>query len=340
MALSADAREARPAACTGSRPRRAVLIPCLNEELTVGQVVDDFRAALPGADVLVFDNGSSDATARVAREHGATVVFSPRRGKGNAVRHAFDAVDADVYLLVDGDGTYPAAAAPALIEALLETGAGMVVGTRLAAFGQGAFRRFHLAGNRALARLISWLFGVRVTDVFSGYRALSREFAQSVPLAASGFEIETEMTLQAVAKGFPIVELPIAYGARPEGSVSKLSTWSDGWLILKAIFTIFRDYKPLPFFWSLSLLLAMASAAAGSVPIADYYRTRLVEHLPLAVLATGLGVLAAILFGIGLILDTTRRYHDETFRLHRRMLGLLASGGISSWIGDDRSHSR
>lgn len=305
---------------TPPAPSIAVLVPCLDEAVTIGKVVDDFRRALPDAVVYVFDNNSTDATAEVARAHGAIVVPSLRRGKGNVVRHMFETVDADVYVMVDGDDTYPAEQAPALIAALQRHGADMVVGTRMQVHAEGAFRLFHVAGNRLLARLIGRLFGVPVTDVLSGYRVFSRDLVKTMPLVAQGFEVETELTLQAAAKGFSLVECPIDYGARPAGSVSKLSTVADGVLILRALVKIFKDYKPQIFFTSLAVLLALLSLLAGLPPILDYYRTRYVSRVPLAVLAAALGILSMLSLGVGLILDTVNRYHTESFVLWRRHL--------------------
>jgi glycosyltransferase involved in cell wall biosynthesis len=298
----------------------AVLIPCYNEELTVGNVVRDFRAVLPGARIIVFDNNSTDRTAEIARTHGADVIWSSRPGKGNVVQHMFETVDAEHYVMVDGDDTYPASLAPALIARLVETGADMVVGSRVAEHPSDSFRRFHRFGNRLVARLISILFRVKVVDVMSGFRVFSRTFVKTVPLMSAGFEIETEMTLQAVAKQFKIVEYPVTYGVRPEGSISKLNTYSDGLLVMRAIFAIFKDYKPQVFFSVLSVILATASLAAGLPPILEYVNTRWVSHVPLAILAASLGILAVLCLGIGLILGTVNRYHNESIRLWRRQL--------------------
>lgn len=298
--------------------RVAVLLPCFNEALTVGAVVADFQRHLPGATVYVFDNLSTDGTAEAARLAGAHVVLSPRQGKGHVVRHMFNAVDADAYLMADGDSTYPASEAPKLIETLRSRQADMVVGTRMATYAESAFRRFHVFGNRLVARLISLLFGVRVTDVLSGYRAFSAEFVKTVPLVSQGFEIETEMTLQAAAKGFYLLETPVPYGTRPEGSASKLNTFSDGFLVLKALFFIFKDYRPLVFFSAVSLLLFLASLVAGSAPIYDYIHFRYVYRVPLAVLAAALAIVAILTFFVGIILETVRKYHSESFELWRK----------------------
>ena len=298
----------------------AVLIPCLNEETTVGKVVADFNGVLAGARILVFDNNSTDKTAAIARLNGATVINSPRQGKGNVVKQMFDQVDAEIYVTVDGDDTYPAPAARELIAEFRKGGADMIVGVRKASAENLAYRRFHRFGNRLVTFLISKLFGIKVTDVMSGYRVLSREFVKSVPLKSEGFEVETEMTLQAAAKDFVIREVPIQYGQRPEGSYSKLNTYSDGFLVLKAIIIIFKDYKPLIFFTGLSGVLVAISLVAGSRAIRDYLQTGQVYHLPSAVLATGTIILAALSFSIGLILDTISKYHNENFQLLRRLV--------------------
>lgn len=297
----------------------AVLIPCFNEENTVGKVVADFARTLTGAKILVFDNNSTDQTAAIAERNGANVVHAPLQGKGNVVKQMFDQVDSELYITVDGDDTYPASAARELIAEFRKGGADMIVGARASA-DKLSYRPFHRFGNRLVASLISRLFAIKVTDVMSGYRVLSREFVKSVPLKSEGFEVETEMTLQAATKDFVIREVPIQYGPRPEGSYSKLNTCSDGFLVLKAIFIIFKDYKPLFFFATLSGVLLVISLIAGSRAISDYLRTGQVYHLPSAVLATGTIILAALSLSIGLILDTISKYHNENFQLLRRLV--------------------
>jgi glycosyltransferase involved in cell wall biosynthesis len=298
----------------------AVLIPCYNEEITVGKVVADFQRALPGARIFVFDNNSTDRSAQIAREGGASVVHVPRSGKGNVVKRMFEHVNADVYLMVDADDTYSASEAPRLIEEFKVSGADMLVGARIASFEEHAFRRFHEFGNHLVARLISYLFSTKVTDVLSGYRVFSRSFVKTVPLMSTGFEIETEMTLQALAKGFVIKEVPIPYGKRPEGSYSKLNTFADGYRVLRSIFLIFKDFKPLAFFSRLSVLLGLLALVAGLFPVIDYVEYRWVYHVPLAILATGLSILAALSLCIGVILETIARYQNENFQLLRRLL--------------------
>ncbi|MFO0704786.1 MAG: glycosyltransferase family 2 protein [Candidatus Andersenbacteria bacterium] len=301
-------------------PTIAVLIPCYNEHLTIAKVVEDFTRHLPTAQIYVFDNNSRDGSADKARQAGATVIASRRQGKGYVVRHMFAAVDADLYVMVDGDDTYPAEEAGRLIHLAELTGADMVVATRLQDFSEQSFRLFHNFGNRLVASLISRLFKVRVTDVLSGYRVFSREFVKTVPLTSAGFEIETEMTLQAASKNFLIVEQQVAYRARPTGSTSKLNTYRDGAIILRALFSICKHYRPLLFFSGLSGVIALGALAAGLVPIADYIETKYVSHVPLAILAVGLSILASLALAIGLILDSAVKYHNESFELWKRTL--------------------
>jgi glycosyltransferase involved in cell wall biosynthesis len=298
----------------------AVVIPCYDEASTIEKVVRDFQKALPEAGLYVFDNNSRDATAEIARRAGARVVPSPRQGKGNVVRHMAAVVDADVYVLVDGDDTYDAEAAPALIEQLRRDGLDMLVATRLDVHDPGAFRSFHRIGNRLISALISRLFGTRLRDVLSGYRVMTRDFLEIVRLRAEGFEVETELTLQALAKRMRIAETPVRYRARPRGSESKLSTSRDGFLIGRLILMLFKDYKPLVFFSSLSLLLAVLALLAGSAPIRDFMETRYVLHVPRAILAAALGILSVVAFTAGLILDTIAKLHDETIELWKRHL--------------------
>ena len=296
----------------------AVLIPCYNEEITIRKVVEDFRRALPGAALYVFDNDSTDRTAAIAREAGAIVVPSPRRGKGHVVRHMFQSVEAESYLMVDGDDTYPADQAERLLEAFRAGGVDMIGGARIARPEEGAFRRFHRFGNRLVARLIASLFRVPATDVMSGYRVFSRGFVKSIPLLSSGFEIETEMTLQAAAKGYLFKEVPIGYGKRPAGSHSKLDTWSDGFLVLRTILLIVKDYKPLVFFALLSLFFALLSIASGWGPVQDYMNTGTVPRFPSAILAAALGILSFVSLAVGFILDTLARFQREQFEQWRR----------------------
>jgi glycosyltransferase involved in cell wall biosynthesis len=297
-----------------------VVIPCYNEAPTIAAVVRDFARELPEATVYVFDNNSTDGSGELAARAGARVIHSPAQGKGNVVRHMTQAVDADVYVLADGDGTYPASVAPKMIDRFRHEQLDMLVGTRLDEYEAGAFRPFHRLGNHTVSALLSLLFRARLTDVLSGYRVLSRTFVDLVQLRTPGFEVETEMTLQCLAKRLPFAEMPVPYGRRPEASRSKLSTWSDGFLILKCVALIFKDYKPLVFFSALAAALAVGSLAAGVAPIRDYVETGYVLHVPRAILAAGLGILASLSFTIGLVLDTISRYHQESIELWKRVL--------------------
>jgi len=301
--------------------RVAVIIPCFNEATTIEKVVRDFAQAVPEASIYVFDNNSTDGTGQAAERAGAIVVRSRAQGKGNVFRHAASEVDADIYVIVDGDDTYSADAAPAMVERLARERLDMLVGTRLDQFESRSFRVFHQFGNRLISRFISLLFGMHLTDVLSGYRVLSGTFMRVVRVRRGGFELETELTLQALTKRLAVAETPVAYAARPEGSHSKLSTWGDGWLILKCIGLVFKDYRPLLFFSAIAFLLAVAGLVVGSVPIRDFIEHRYVFHVPRAILAAALGILATISLTAGLILDTVVRLHEETVEFWKRELG-------------------
>ena len=291
----------------------AVVVPCHNEELTVGKVVADFRAALPDALVLVVDNASRDRTAEIALEAGAEVIREPRPGKGFALltgfRRAREA-GADYLIMVDGDDTYPADDAPKLLTAA-EAGAEMVIGTRLQEFEEGAFRAGHSFGNWLFIFLVRLLFGVRTRDLFSGYRVITRRFLEATPLIAQGFEVEAELSLQASVQRFPVAEVPVRYRARPKENPSKLHTYRDGYRILLAILTFFRDYKPMTCFGLLALFFLVLSLAGGGVVIAEFVTTGLVPRLPLAVLSAALFLLAALSFACGVLLSTINRRSAE-----------------------------
>lgn len=294
--------------------RVAVLIPCFNEEAAIARVVADFRAALPGAAIHVYDNNSTDRTVEVARAAGATVGFEAAQGKGHVVRRMFADIDADVYVMVDGDATYDAASAPALVDLLRRRQLDMVVGCRVETETE-AYRRGHRFGNRLLTSAVRLLFGQRFTDILSGYRVFSRRFVKSFPALSRGFEIETELTVHALELAMPVAELPTPYGARPEGSVSKLRTYADGFRILRLIASLYRNEQPLQFFSVLSSLLALA-ALGLSVPIfLTYFRTGLVPRFPTAILVTGMMVISALGYTCGLILDTVTRGRKELKRL-------------------------
>jgi glycosyltransferase involved in cell wall biosynthesis len=292
----------------------AVLLPCLDEEAAIGQVVRDFRAALPGASVYVYDNGSTDRTVEVAREAGAIVRREPLKGKGNVVRRMFADVEADVYVLVDGDDTYDASAAPALVRALVEGNLDMVNGAREGG-GEAAYRAGHRLGNVVLTRLVAATFGNRIRDMLSGYRVFSRRYVKSFPALSSGFEIETELTVHALELRMPIEELGTRYKERPEGSASKLKTYRDGLRILRTILVLLKEERPLAFFSAISGVMA-AAALALAVPVFEtFHRTGLVPRLPTALLSTGLMILSFLAFSAGLILDSVARGRRELKRL-------------------------
>jgi glycosyltransferase involved in cell wall biosynthesis len=306
---------------TESTPRIAVVIPCFDEAPTIATVVRDFRTHLPDATVYVFDNASTDGSGALAAAAGAEVVLSPRRGKGNVLRHMGMVVDADVYVIVDGDGTYPAAAAPDMVATLQRERLDMLVGARLQRHAaDGSFRPFHRVGNHLVSALVRFLFRTDLTDVLSGYRILSRSFVNVVRPNSAGFQVETEMTAQALTKRLSVAEIPVDYFPRPEGSVSKLSTYSDGFLIAKCIFLLFKDYRPLGFFSILAGLLAMASIVSGIGPIRDFVETGYVLRVPRAILAVGLGTLSIVFLTAGLILDTISKLHQETIELWKQVL--------------------
>lgn len=292
-------------------------IPCLNEALTIGKVIDDFRRVFPAARILVIDNRSSDDTASIAREHGAEVIHESRRGKGHAVQTLFWAVDSDYLLMVDGDDTYPAEEGPKLLEAIVRGGADTVVGCR-GSSDEKAFRTVHTWANNALAKLIELIFRTHVGDLFSGYRLFSRAFYRNIPLLATGFEIETEIAVQTIDKGFVQHEVAIDFRARPEGSFSKLSTVKDGWRVFVTMVKVCKDFKPLMFFSALAAVFFLGCLTVGYFPIIDYIRYQYVYRVPLAILATGLALLAALSLTCGLILDTLVRYHREQFLLRMR----------------------
>lgn len=294
-----------------SRDRVAVFIPCLDEELTIGKVVDDFRQVLPEATIHVIDNGSTDRTVDVAQAHGARVIAEPRRGKGYAVRAAFRRIDADVYVMVDGDDTYPAEAAPALLGPVLAGQADMTVGSRTMHGTTSTFNPVNRFGNWVFPSLIRFLLRVRLTDILSGFRAMSGEFVRSVPIAASGFEIEAELTVKALERGYRLVELPIDLRRRPEGSRSKIRIVSDGWRILWTIILLFRDYRPLTFFGGIGLLFMVAGLVPGLIVIKEFIETGLVPRFPSAILAAALELAGLLLIAVGLVLGSISRRFQE-----------------------------
>jgi glycosyltransferase involved in cell wall biosynthesis len=307
-----------------TRLKIAVLLPCYNEEAAIAQTIAGFRAALPDAQIYVYDNNSRDRTREVAAEAGAVVRSERMQGKGNVVRRMFADVEADVYVMADGDSTYDAAAAPELVRRLVDEQLDMVVGARKSEVEQ-AYRRGHRLGNRLFTSILASLFGRTFTDIFSGYRIFSRRFVKSFPALSRGFETETEISVHALELAMPVGEMVTAYGARPEGSHSKLSTWRDGWRIMRTILHLFRIERPVLFYGGFGLLLALL-AVVLAVPLAiTYAKTGLVPRFPTAILVTGLMIVAFMCFAVGLILDTVVRGRREMRRL--AYLALPAPGG-------------
>jgi glycosyltransferase involved in cell wall biosynthesis len=307
-----DAHRAEP----GIAPARvAVLIPCYNEAEAIGAVVRDFTAALPTATIHVYDNNSTDDTIAQATAAGAVVRSEAFQGKGNVVRRMFADIEAEVYVLVDGDGTYDAGSATAMVECLLRTSLDMVNGAR-AAVTDRSFRTGHRFGNRLLTGAVAMIFGDRLKDMLSGYRVMSRRFVKSFPALATGFEIETELTVHALELRLPLAEMQTPYRDRPTGSTSKLRTFSDGFRILRTILLLIKEERPLQFFWSASLVLVLASLILGWPLLTEYLETGLVPRLPTGVLATGMMILAFVSFIAGLILDTVTLGRREMKRLH------------------------
>ena len=295
-------------------PEIAVLVPCFNESAAIAKVVSDFRAALPRATVYVYDNNSTDDTQAIAAGAGAEVRREQRRGKGNVVRRMFQDIEADIYVMVDGDDTYDARVAPALVARLVEDNLDMVVGKRIETH-QAAYRAGHRLGNRVLTGLVRWLFGAQIDDMLSGYRVFSRRFVKSFPSFSREFEIETELTVHAMQMRMPIAELDTDYKERPPGSTSKLRTFRDGWRILLAITNLVRNERPLMFF-SLAGLVIAALALALAVPVVlAYLETGEVRRFPTAILCSGLGVVAVMCVATGLILDLVAHVRREARRL-------------------------
>jgi glycosyltransferase involved in cell wall biosynthesis len=285
-------------------PSIAVLIPCYQEEKTVGKVVKDFKEALPYADIWVFDNNSTDNTARIAQAAGARVRRENRQGKGFVVAAMFEQVDADIYVMVDGDDTYDAKSVSLLLQPILKGDADMTVASRLEGFADKSFRNFHILGNRMVCGIINWMFDAEIKDIFSGYRAFTRRAARLIPITAKGFDVETELTLQALYRGLVIKEIAAPYGTRPEGSYSKLKTGADGMLVLLKLFLMIRSYKPLTFFGALGILLALGALAAGVRPVIELVRDYQVHSLASLVAAGSLAVLSFFSVGLGLVLNS------------------------------------
>jgi len=300
------------------RPSTAILIPCYNEEHAIADVVADFRRELPGADIYVYDNNSSDNTIREARRAGAIVRSEPRQGKGFVVQSMFRDIDADLYLLIDGDGTYPASAVHALIAPVLENRADMVVGSRLHAQSNSRFTFLHRLGNKLFRRLLNAIFDLRLTDILSGYRAFNRQFVKGIPLFGGGFEIEAELTIKGVSRGDRLVEVPVDLTDRREGSLSKIRLVSDGLVILQTILALFRDYKPLTFFGSVGLALMFLGGVAGYFPLRDTL-ANIQPSLLVEAAAAGLTLAGVVIVALGLVLHTIARRSQE-FEYHLRII--------------------
>jgi glycosyltransferase involved in cell wall biosynthesis len=310
--------------------RIAVLVPCYNEEVAIAQVVADFQAALPEATIYVYDNNSTDSTVEVARRAGAVVGRETHQGKGNVVRRMFADVDADVIVLVDGDATYDAASARALITRLLEDRLDMVVAARVHR-DEAAFRMGHRIGNRLFSASVDWVFNATFTDILTGYRVFSRRFVKSFPVLSRGFEIEIELTVHALELELPTAEMATPYYARPAGSASKLSTWRDGLRILSTIINLYRSERPLAFFAGLGVALAVVSVVLAIPIFVTYLEQGVVPRVPTAILSTGLMLLAFLFVAAGLILDTVTRGRREM-----KMLAYLAQRAP----GDDHDRRR
>ena len=295
----------------------AVLIPCYNEEVTIAKVVDDFRAALPDATVYVYDNNSTDRTGEIAREHSAVVRFEPRQGKGNVVRQMFRDIEADCYLMVDGDDTYPAEAGRTLCDPILEGRADMTVGDRLSngTYAEENKRAFHGFGNDLVRFMIKWIYGYGFDDVMTGYRAFSRAFVKTFPVLSEGFQIETELSIHAVDRRWRILDVPIEYRDRPAGSSSKLNTVSDGIKVIMAIASLFKNYRPLKFFSLVALAFALVGLVLGIPIIAEYAQTGLVPRFPTAILAAAFMFLCGLSLATGLVLDTVAKNDRRQWEL-------------------------
>lgn len=300
-----------------SRDRIAVIIPCYNEAPTIAKVVDDFRRELPEAEVYVYDNNSTDGTAKIARAHGAAVRHEPRQGKGNVCRQMFRDIDADCYLMVDGDDTYPAESARDLCAPVLAGEADMVVGDRLSngTYAQQNARAFHGFGNDLVRAMIRWIYGYGFEDVMTGYRAMSRPFVKTFPVLSEGFQIETELSIHAVDRRWRIADVPVEYRDRPGGSVSKLNTVKDGLKVIAMIGTLFKDYRPLKFFSLVALIFCIGGLCAGMSVVTEYLATGLVPRFPTAILAVALMFMAALSLATGFILDAVAKVERKQWEL-------------------------
>lgn len=296
----------------------AVIIPCYNEELTIGKVINDFKGELPEADIYVYDNNSKDKTGKIARDHGAIVVKETRQGKGNVVRAMFRDIDADIYIMVDGDDTYPAEVARELIQPIINNEADMVIGDRLSngTYEKENKRAFHNLGNNLVQGLIGLLFKNEIKDIMTGYRAFNRFFVKTMPVMSDGFQIETEMSIHALDKKFRLKEIPIEYRDRPDGSESKLNTFRDGYRVIKTLLGLFKDYKPLLFFGSISVVSLVLGLLVGIPVILEFILTRFITKVPSAILAVGFIVVSVTSLSCGLILDTISATSKRNYELY------------------------
>lgn len=284
-------------------PKIAVLIPCLNEELTIGKVIEDFQKSLPQSEIYVFDNNCTDQTSHIAHESGAIVIKEKRPGKGSVVASMFRKIHADYYVMVDGDDTYPAEYAPQLLEPLLAGEADMTVGTRLKVHEEKSFPLFHVFGNNLVKSLVNWIFHSNLADIMSGYRAFTREFVETIPVLSSGFEVETELTIRTLDSHLHIAEVPVPYRERPEGSFSKLNTFRDGYRVLIQIVTIAKAYKPFTFFGSVGLFFGLLALGAGLEAVLNFFDDRYITTVPAAILSSAFTILSFGSLGIGIILN-------------------------------------
>jgi glycosyltransferase involved in cell wall biosynthesis len=289
----------------------AAIIPCYNEELTVSKVVKDLKSNIPEAVIYVFDNNSTDSTASEAKAAGAEVIKERKQGKGFVMQSMFSKIDADVYVMVDGDDTYDLSLLRSMIMMVEAGEADMIVGNRLKTYTEKSFRRFHTCGNQLVKSLVNILFRSKLKDIMSGFRVMSKSFVKNTNIMAAGFEVETEMTIKALKNKYLIREIDINYKERPEGSFSKLNTFSDGFRVLKTIFLIFKDYKPLLFFSILALITFVFSFSAALIVIVEFIRTKYITHVPLAILASGTMIFSLVLLAIGIILDAINKRFDE-----------------------------
>lgn len=295
----------------------AVLIPCYNEELTVEKVISDFRKQLPNADIYVYDNNSTDNTAEIAKKAGAILRKENRQGKGNVVRTMFREIDADIYIMVDGDDTYPAEFVHKLIAPVISGEADMCIGDRLTngTYQAQIKKNFHEFGNKLVKKTINFLFKNNLKDIMTGYRVFSKDFVKNMPVLSSNFEIETEMTLYALDRKWRIKEIPIEFRERPEGSESKINTFDDGIKVIKTIIKMFKDYKPKTFFFTIALILFIAGLIIGIPVIYEFTKTKYITKVPSAILATGIMIFSFIMMQCGIILDTIVKQHHENYEL-------------------------